>query len=167
MEKVMSDEPKVTEAVARAIAAELGRQDDGDPFLLPDDLTLTWLDQGEVDFGKVARAAIDAMRAEDPELVALRAENERLAGWLWEACGGFRPTPEAFAAVVADLHDRTKDDPANFSTLAAFKARVQALGRPITGEREENYLTRGADELAAEILAARPITGEAGEGQAR
>lgn len=47
-------------SVARAIAAEIGRQDYG-PFPLGDDLKLDWLDQGEVDFGLVAQAAIRAV----------------------------------------------------------------------------------------------------------
>ena len=51
------------ERVARAIVAELGRQDGhDDPQWIDPDLKVRYLDQGEVDMGKVARAAIEAMR---------------------------------------------------------------------------------------------------------
>jgi hypothetical protein len=52
------------EAIARAIAAEIGRQDGGSPFTLDEGFCLSWLDQGEVDFGKVADAVL-ALRAVD------------------------------------------------------------------------------------------------------
>ena len=55
------------ERVARAIAAELGNQDQGEPFVLDALLTLPWLDQGEVDFGKVAVAALAALRNDGGE----------------------------------------------------------------------------------------------------
>jgi hypothetical protein len=48
--------------LAHAIAAELGRQDDGQPFLLDGDLRLEYLDQSDVDFAAVARAALEALR---------------------------------------------------------------------------------------------------------
>jgi len=47
-------------AVARAISSELARQDYTE-WQLDDELKLAYLDQGEVDFGLVARAAISAM----------------------------------------------------------------------------------------------------------
>jgi hypothetical protein len=55
-------ETEIVERVARAIVAELARQDCQD-FTLGDDLKLAWLDQGEVDFAIVARKAIEAMGA--------------------------------------------------------------------------------------------------------
>jgi len=50
----------MVERVARAVATEIGRQD-YEEINLGDDLKLAWLDQGEVDFVLVARAAIEAM----------------------------------------------------------------------------------------------------------
>jgi hypothetical protein len=52
----------VIEKVARAIAADLGNQDWGEPFKLKDDLTLSYIDQGETDFASLARAALEALR---------------------------------------------------------------------------------------------------------
>lgn len=49
------------EKIARAMAAELGMQEGERPFILGDDLTLEYLDQDNVDFGKVAQAALTAM----------------------------------------------------------------------------------------------------------
>jgi hypothetical protein len=57
----------LVERVARAIAGELGKQDFGEPFELKDDLKVAYLDQGEVDFGLVARAAIEALPARNDE----------------------------------------------------------------------------------------------------
>jgi hypothetical protein len=68
------------EAVARAIAREILEQDGHDNFNLKDDLKIEWLDQGEVDFARVARAAIAAMghtppSGEDGELRELLIES--------------------------------------------------------------------------------------------
>jgi hypothetical protein len=52
--------------LANAIAAEILRQDfvkDMPP--LGDDLSLAWLDQGEVDFGKVADVVEDIIRGSE------------------------------------------------------------------------------------------------------
>jgi hypothetical protein len=57
----------LVERVARASAGELGKQDFGEPFELKDDLKVAYLDQGEVDFGLVARAAIEALPARNDE----------------------------------------------------------------------------------------------------
>jgi len=50
------------ERAARALAADLGKQDLGTPFVLDDNLALPYLDQGEVDFGRLARAVLEAIR---------------------------------------------------------------------------------------------------------
>lgn len=53
----------VVEKVARAVTDELGRQDGYDlpAWKLENGLKLAWLDQGEVDMGLVARAALTAL----------------------------------------------------------------------------------------------------------
>lgn len=51
------------EAVARAINKDLLRQDGDDDHTLPDDLCLSWLDQGYVNLGEVAQAAITTLRS--------------------------------------------------------------------------------------------------------
>lgn len=60
----------MVERVARAIAASISKQDGYERTpedALPADLTWAWIDQGEVNFAEVARAAIGAMRGLDPE----------------------------------------------------------------------------------------------------
>lgn len=63
----MTQTPPTIEAVATAIMQEFARQDDRDEPAAFVDGTLkwNWIDQGEVDFGKVARAAIEAMKTPD------------------------------------------------------------------------------------------------------
>lgn len=70
-------EDELIERVARAIAAEIGRQDHDEVFVLPDDLKLAWLDQGEVDFALVAKAAIAAARCLEDGERAVAGENVR------------------------------------------------------------------------------------------
>jgi hypothetical protein len=62
------------ETIARAVAAELGRQDDETPWKLADDLKVAYLDQGEVDFGKVADAVI-AVLPEETKLAVVKPLN--------------------------------------------------------------------------------------------
>lgn len=50
------------ERCARAIAADLGKQDNGEPYLLGPELTLPYLDQSEVDVGALAHAVLSALR---------------------------------------------------------------------------------------------------------
>jgi len=54
----------VVEKVARAVTDELGRQDgyDAPAWKLENGLKLAWLDQGDVDMGLVARAALTALQ---------------------------------------------------------------------------------------------------------
>jgi hypothetical protein len=57
---VVGDEGR-REQIARIIAHEILAQDEGgDQVELPPDLTIAWLDQGEVDFGKVADAILSS-----------------------------------------------------------------------------------------------------------
>lgn len=72
---------EMVEAVARAIVAELGRQDDGDEWSLGDDLKLAYLDQGEVDFALVAQAALSVIQ---PRIEKLERERERMRDHLRE-----------------------------------------------------------------------------------
>jgi hypothetical protein len=59
----MTETESMVERVAKAIVAELGRQEGyDDPKAIMPGLKISYLDQGEVDMGKVARAAIEAMR---------------------------------------------------------------------------------------------------------
>lgn len=71
------------ERVARAICQAIIDQDDPDiNVVLPADLTVSYLDQGEVDFGKVAKAALTAMNtSRDAEVIA----------WLRKQADGFDP----------------------------------------------------------------------------
>ena len=55
---------ELVEKVARAIAAEILAQDDCELIKLPNSLIIPWLDQNEVDFGKVATAAISVVLEE-------------------------------------------------------------------------------------------------------
>lgn len=61
------------EKVARAIVGELSDQD-GYPWGMDANGKVEYLDQGEVDFLEVARAAIEAMRDLPPELKSAGAE---------------------------------------------------------------------------------------------
>lgn len=83
------------DVIAREAAASLGRQDDGDPFVLCADFCLPWLDQGEVDFHRLAADVIAALSdagyrivgpgaldRETLEKAAVTAEN-------WQTTGGF------------------------------------------------------------------------------
>jgi len=79
--------------VARALAKDLGQQDYTDEgFPLGDDLKLAYLDQGEVDFARLARAAITAMREPPEALRHFEARDGNL--WDWDIhcgyCGGHK-----------------------------------------------------------------------------
>lgn len=75
----MSEAESMIERVARAVAAELGRQDSGEPFKLGADLLLSWLDQNDVDFAAIARAAITAMREPTPKMRQCISDDEDVA----------------------------------------------------------------------------------------
>lgn len=67
----MTPSPEQIRAVAQAITDDLMRQDgtfDG-PFLLPEDMELSFIEQNCVDMGAVARAAIAAMPASGRKVV--------------------------------------------------------------------------------------------------
>ncbi len=73
---------EMIERVARAIKDELARQDGYGPFEFEEGgLELAYLDQGRVDFGKVARIAIAAMLGPTE---AMQRDAIFAAGWLVE-----------------------------------------------------------------------------------
>jgi len=82
----------VEEIVARAIDAELARQDGG-MSCIREDLTVEWIDQNEVDLGAAARAALRALeeagwavvpRAMTPEIADAGPVEPYMAQHVWE-----------------------------------------------------------------------------------
>lgn len=82
--------------VARAIAANLGEQDYGEAFQLRADLKLDYIDQGETDFGELAKAAIRAVLDGVEPVAVLRFNHDltsehnempKVVSCIWQADG--------------------------------------------------------------------------------
>jgi ABC-type amino acid transport substrate-binding protein len=69
---------ELRELIAREIAAELGQQEDRHDYTLEPDLTIPYLDQGEVDFGKIADRILSIPKiAEGIGMVVVKDISER------------------------------------------------------------------------------------------
>jgi hypothetical protein len=97
-EAAMQDD--LEQRVARAIYAELGVQDSGEAWELPDSLKAPWLDQGETDMAAIARA-ITPMVLEEAAKVA---DNEA-AAWVYDNEGshGARQASSYIATAIRAL----------------------------------------------------------------
>jgi hypothetical protein len=132
--------------VAIALAADLGAQDPdmgGKPLNMANDLTVAYLDQGQVDMARLAKAAIEAARPTEDQIIAITSV--LFPGEFHDGsdCRNFHEAPGEPCPICKDCHD---------AWLARVEQVRNALGDTPVGDgltfpvlSKKHHTKRGTD----------------------